>query len=196
MSSPRPRSYGFACITTPRRSLFAYVSETTVYVNGRLVEIPYDEKFWLDVICFSHAAPELLTQGYRSGARIHVLTWGSAAAGACDRDSCEADLYLREHRDAIVCVAAGKLQAEGRGWGPTRFRRTSSTGARPQQSGRHPAFRVGYLPGRHCTGGGRRAGCARRPRPSAGTGVGGSGAGDSRRAALRKERRYPREERT
>ncbi|HEY5515003.1 MAG TPA: S8 family serine peptidase, partial [Pengzhenrongella sp.] len=50
---------------------------------------------------------ELLTQGYRSGARIHVLAWGSAAAGTYDNDSYEADLYLREHRDAIVLVAAG-----------------------------------------------------------------------------------------
>ena len=50
---------------------------------------------------------ELLTQGYRSGARIHVLAWGSAAAGTYDNDSYEADLYLREHRDAIICVAAG-----------------------------------------------------------------------------------------
>ncbi len=50
---------------------------------------------------------ELLTQGYRSGARIHVLAWGSAAAGAYDNDSYEVDLYLREHRDAIICVAAG-----------------------------------------------------------------------------------------
>ena len=50
---------------------------------------------------------ELLTQGYRSGARIHVLAWGSAAAGAYDNDSYEADLYLREHPDAVLCVAAG-----------------------------------------------------------------------------------------
>lgn len=50
---------------------------------------------------------ELLTQGYRSGARIHVLAWGSAAAGTYDNDSYEADLYLREHRDAVVVVAAG-----------------------------------------------------------------------------------------
>ncbi len=50
---------------------------------------------------------ELLTQGYRSGARIHVLAWGSAAAGTYDNDSYEADLYLREHRDAIALVAAG-----------------------------------------------------------------------------------------
>jgi serine protease AprX len=50
---------------------------------------------------------DLLTQAYRAAARIHVLAWGSAAAGAYDNDSYEADLYLREHRDAIVCVAAG-----------------------------------------------------------------------------------------
>ena len=50
---------------------------------------------------------DLLTQGYSAGARIHVLAWGSAAAGTYDNDSYEADLYLREHRDAIVLVAAG-----------------------------------------------------------------------------------------
>ncbi|MGV8849620.1 MAG: S8 family serine peptidase [Propionibacteriaceae bacterium] len=50
---------------------------------------------------------ELLTQGYRSGARIHVLAWGSAAGGTYDNDSYEVDLYLREHREAIVLVAAG-----------------------------------------------------------------------------------------
>jgi hypothetical protein len=50
---------------------------------------------------------ELLTQGYRSGARIHVLAWGSAAGGTYDNDSYEADLYLREHRLALVLVAAG-----------------------------------------------------------------------------------------
>lgn len=50
---------------------------------------------------------ELLAQGYRSGARIHILAWGSAASGTYDNDSYEADLYLREHRDAVICVAAG-----------------------------------------------------------------------------------------
>jgi serine protease AprX len=50
---------------------------------------------------------DLLTQGYRSGARIHVLAWGSAAAGTYDNDSYEADLYLREHPDATILVAAG-----------------------------------------------------------------------------------------
>ena len=49
---------------------------------------------------------DLLTQGYRSGARIHVLAWGSAAAGTYDIDAYEADLYLREHPDATILVAA------------------------------------------------------------------------------------------
>jgi len=81
---------------------------------------------------------ELLTQGYRSGARIHVLAWGSAAAGTYDNDSYEADLYLRERSDDV---------------------RTT------HHAGRHPAIRAGCSPGRRRTGRGRRAGCARRPRP-------------------------------
>jgi hypothetical protein len=83
---------------------------------------------------------ELLTQGYRSGARIHVLAWGSAAAGTYDNDSYEAELYLRERLDDV---------------------RTT------HHAGRHPAIRTGCSPGRHRTARGRRAGCARRPRPSA-----------------------------
>ena len=58
---------------------------------------------------------ELLTQGYRSGARIHVLAWGSAAAGTYDNDSYEADLYLREHREAVVLVAAGNSGSDRNG---------------------------------------------------------------------------------
>jgi len=58
---------------------------------------------------------ELLTQGYRSGARIHVLAWGSAAAGTYDNDAYEADLYLREHKDAIVLVAAGNSGSDRNG---------------------------------------------------------------------------------
>ena len=81
---------------------------------------------------------ELLTQGYRSGARIHVLAWGSVAAGTYDNDSYEADLYLRERSDDV---------------------RTT------HHAGRHPAIRAGCSPGRRRTGRGRRAGCARRPRP-------------------------------
>lgn len=58
---------------------------------------------------------ELLTQGYRSGARIHVLAWGSAAGGTYDNDSYEADLYLREHREALVLVAAGNSGSDRNG---------------------------------------------------------------------------------
>ena len=209
---------------------------------------------------------DLLTQGYRSGARIHVLAWGSVAAGTYDNDSYDADLYLREHRDAVLasagptsdgrtgpdlsapgtCVVGPRAtQASGRGWGladplPSYIvdggtsaavavaggatallrqawrrelggrpagvssRRWRSSGAAPVRSrdgivgesttftsdddrpadsaGRHPAVRAGRPPRRHRTGGGRRAGCARRPRPSAGERVRSSGAGDSRSA--------------
>ena len=58
---------------------------------------------------------DLLTQGYRSGARIHVLAWGSAAAGTYDNDAYEADLYLREHPDTTILVAAGNSGSDRNG---------------------------------------------------------------------------------
>ena len=54
---------------------------------------------------------ELFLQARRYGARVHVNAWGTPARGAYDNDSYEADLFLHEHRDALVLFAAGN---EGR----------------------------------------------------------------------------------
>lgn len=50
---------------------------------------------------------ELFVQARGLGARVHVNAWGSPARGAYDNDSYEADLFLHEHRDALVLFAAG-----------------------------------------------------------------------------------------
>ncbi len=50
---------------------------------------------------------ELLVQGRQHGARLHVAAWGTPAQGAYDNDAYEADLFLDEHPDAVLLVAAG-----------------------------------------------------------------------------------------
>lgn len=57
----------------------------------------------------------LLGQAYEKGARIQVLAWGTAASAAYDNDSYEADLFLREHRDALLLVAAGNSGSDRNG---------------------------------------------------------------------------------
>jgi hypothetical protein len=50
---------------------------------------------------------ELFVQARGFGARVHVNAWGTPARGAYDNDSYEVDLFLHEHRDALVLFAAG-----------------------------------------------------------------------------------------
>ncbi|QKE85046.1 S8 family serine peptidase [Arthrobacter sp. NEB 688] len=50
---------------------------------------------------------ELFDDGRRRGARIQVAAWGTPAAGAYDNDAFEADLFLREHPESVLLVAAG-----------------------------------------------------------------------------------------
>lgn len=54
---------------------------------------------------------ELFLRSHGFGARVHVNAWGTSAHGAYDNDSYEADLFLHEHRQALVLFAAGN---EGR----------------------------------------------------------------------------------
>src|SRR5450759_1878411 len=108
--------------------LFCYVRETTVYVNGDAAEKLATSEIGASRYTLAGQPTdlrELLTQGHRSGARIHVLAWGSAAVGTYDNDSYEADLYLSERSDDV---------------------RTT------HHEGRHPAIRAGCSPGWHRTG--------------------------------------------
>jgi hypothetical protein len=55
---------------------------------------------------------QLFRQARDQGARIHVNSWGDAAAGAYTSDCFEADLFLHENRDAVVLFAAGNDGAD------------------------------------------------------------------------------------
>jgi hypothetical protein len=50
---------------------------------------------------------ELFLRARELGARVHVNAWGTPAHGAYDNDAYETDLFLSEHRDAVVLFAAG-----------------------------------------------------------------------------------------
>ncbi len=50
---------------------------------------------------------DLLAAGAAAGARVHVMAWGDAARGGYPDTSFEVDLYLHEHPEALVVVAAG-----------------------------------------------------------------------------------------
>ncbi len=54
----------------------------------------------------------LLLQAYEHGARLQVLAWGSPANGTYDNDAYEADLFLREHRESLLLVAAGNAGSD------------------------------------------------------------------------------------
>lgn len=58
---------------------------------------------------------DLFLQAHKLGARVHVNAWGTPAHGAYDNDSYEADLYLHEHRDALVLFAAGNEGSDADG---------------------------------------------------------------------------------
>jgi serine protease AprX len=57
----------------------------------------------------------LFLQARGFGARIHINAWGSPARGAYDNDSFEADLFLHEHRDAVILCAAGNAGRDADG---------------------------------------------------------------------------------
>jgi len=50
---------------------------------------------------------DLFLQARAHKARVHVNAWGTPAHGAYDNDSYETDLFLAEHRDAVVLCASG-----------------------------------------------------------------------------------------
>ncbi|MBI5550031.1 MAG: S8 family serine peptidase [Desulfobacterales bacterium] len=50
---------------------------------------------------------ELFGAARTYGARIHINAWGDSAQGQYTDDSYEADLFLREHPDALILFAAG-----------------------------------------------------------------------------------------
>lgn len=50
---------------------------------------------------------QLFLQARGFGARVHVNAWGTAVHGAYDNDAYETDLFLSEHRDAVILFAAG-----------------------------------------------------------------------------------------
>ncbi|MES1243870.1 MAG: S8 family serine peptidase [Acidobacteriota bacterium] len=60
---------------------------------------------------------ELFQQARDRGARIHVNSWGDPARGAYTDDCFEADLFLREHPDAVLLFAAGNDGADRDGDG-------------------------------------------------------------------------------
>lgn len=60
---------------------------------------------------------ELFRQAWDRGARVHVNSWGDPARGAYTDDCFEADLFLREHPDAVILFAAGNDGADRDGDG-------------------------------------------------------------------------------
>jgi subtilisin family serine protease len=60
---------------------------------------------------------ELFQQARERGARIHINSWGDPARGGYTDDCYEADLFLREHPDALIFFAAGNDGADRNGDG-------------------------------------------------------------------------------
>lgn len=58
---------------------------------------------------------DLFTKAYGLGARIQVNAWGTTAHANYDNDCYEADLFLSEHRSAIVLFAAGNEGSDADG---------------------------------------------------------------------------------
>jgi hypothetical protein len=50
---------------------------------------------------------DLFVKGYTLGARVQINAWGTEAHARYDNDCYEADLFLSEHRSAVVLFAAG-----------------------------------------------------------------------------------------
>jgi subtilase family serine protease/subtilisin family serine protease len=59
----------------------------------------------------------LFDQGYTAGARVHSLSWGSAANGGYTEDSAGVDAFVWGHRDLAVTISAGNSGVDTNGDG-------------------------------------------------------------------------------
>jgi serine protease AprX len=55
------------------------------------------------------------------GARVHTNSWGGAASGAYTANSSEVDDFISNHRDCVICFAAGNDGKDTRGTGVVAF---------------------------------------------------------------------------
>ena len=60
---------------------------------------------------------QLFDQSYASGARVHSLSWGSAANGGYTEDSAGVDAFVWGHRDLAVTISAGNSGVDTNGDG-------------------------------------------------------------------------------
>ena len=91
-SNPDTHSYigSFAGVAPEATLVFQSVADK----NGNLTGIPSDLN-------------QLFNPPYLDGARVHSNSWGSAVYGQYTTDAYNTDLFVWNHKDMVICVAAG-----------------------------------------------------------------------------------------
>ena len=94
LSGSIPASHIYAASFAGAAPEASLVFQSVADRNGNLTGIPADLN-------------QLYDPPYQDGARVHSNSWGSVVNGQYDIDSYNTDLYTWNHKDMVICFAAG-----------------------------------------------------------------------------------------